>query len=149
LALRGSWAGLFEHKPAELLWSPSATAFVALGAIIGLMIGLAQVILKEAWLRVEAGFKAGRELIVARDILSIGRAEACDVGLFGAPTVDKVHAHILRQGNDYVVQDAGSASGTYVNDRRLDRAQVLRDGDLIRIGRSVLRFGERAKKTRG
>ena len=71
------------------------------------------------------------------------------MGLFGDPTVDKVHAHILRQGNDYLVQDAGSASGTYVNDRRLDGPRVLQDGDLIRIGRSVLRFGERAKKARG
>ena len=30
------------------------------------MIGLAQVILKEAWIKVDAGFRAGRELILHR-----------------------------------------------------------------------------------
>ena len=43
-----AWTGLFEDKPAEQLWSPSATGFVALGACIGLLIALVQVFLKEA-----------------------------------------------------------------------------------------------------
>src|SRR5262249_39759079 len=39
-----------------------AVSFVLLGLSIGLLIGLAQVILKEAWLTVEAGFRPGRQL---------------------------------------------------------------------------------------
>ena len=57
--------------------------FVALGMCIGLLIGLAQVILKEAWVRVEAGFRAGREMILSKPEVTIGRAESCDIGLFG------------------------------------------------------------------
>jgi hypothetical protein len=56
VVLRGVWTGIFSNKPSELLWSPSAMGFVALGMCIGLLIGLAQVILKEAWVRIEAGF---------------------------------------------------------------------------------------------
>jgi hypothetical protein len=148
LLLRGTWEGLFEDKPSDLLWSPSATGFVALGACIGLMIGLAQVILKEAWLKVERGFRAGRELILSNPVVTIGRAESCDVGLFGDPGVDKLHARILRRGNGYLVEDADSAGGTYLNGERVDEPARLRSGDAIRVGRCVLRFGERRASAR-
>jgi hypothetical protein len=146
LLVRASWGRLFSGKPSELLWSPSAVGFTALGACIGLMIGLAQVILKEAWLKVEAGFRAGRELILIRPEITIGRAESCDVGLFGDPAVDRLHATIQRRGRAYVVEDKDSASGTFVNDEPIRQPRVLRSGDVIRIGRSVLRFGERTSK---
>ena len=148
LLLRTSWAGLFVDKAPDLLWSPSATAFTALGACIGLMIGLAQVVLKEAWVSVEQGFRAGRQQILARDQVLIGRAENCDVGLFGDPLVDRVHARIFRQGQEFILDDAGSATGTYVNDVKLTAPHPLRTGDLIRVGRCLLRFGERARRGR-
>ncbi len=65
------------------LWTPAALGFVILGLFIGLLIGLAQVILKQAWLKVEKGFRPGRELIVSKEQVVIGRGEACDIGLFG------------------------------------------------------------------
>src|SRR5262249_11472234 len=58
--LRGAWGGVLPDRAD--LWSPSATGFVALGLCIGLAIGVAQVVLRRAWLRVEAGFRKGREL---------------------------------------------------------------------------------------
>ncbi len=146
LGFRGLLTGLFEGKPDKLLWSPSAWGFVALGACIGLLIALTQVILKEAWLKVEAGFRAGREQILAKPVVTIGRAENCDVGLFGDPAVDRLHARILRNGENYLVADADSATGTFVNGERLAGPRVLRSGDAIRVGRCVLRFGERAKQ---
>jgi hypothetical protein len=149
VALHGALQGLFPNKDDRLLWAPSAWGFAALGACIGLLIGLAQVILKEAWLRIDRGPRAGKEQILSKPVVTIGRAEGCDVGLFGDPTVEKLHARIDRQGDDYVLCDAGSASGTYVNDQRLDGPRVLRSGDAIRIGRWVLRFGERAKAPAG
>jgi hypothetical protein len=143
--LHHGWSGLFHNKDSDLLWSPSAAAFVALGACIGLTIGLAQVILKEAWIKVEAGFRAGRELILARPEITIGRAENCDVGLFGDPGVDRLHATIQRQGHVYVVQDAGSSTGTWVNDEPITQPRILCSGDVIRVGRCLLRFGERSR----
>lgn len=125
---------------------PSAVGFVALGLAIGLLIGLAQVILKEAWLRVEAGFRPGRELILAKAETTIGRAESCDVGLFGDSGVERTHARILFQDNRYVLADTGTAGGTFVNDERLVSPRPLRSGDVIRVGGSVLRFGERQKR---
>jgi hypothetical protein len=125
--------------------SSGAWGMVVLGACIGLFIGLAQVILKEAWVRVEAGFRPGRELILSKDVITIGRAESCDIGLFGGQGVEKVHARILHRGNRYLLSDDDTPGGTYVNDEKISEPTPLRNGDIIRVGNCVLRFGERAK----
>ena len=121
------------------------TGFIALGLCIGLMIAIAQVVLKEAWLKVEAGFRSGRELLLDKPVLTIGRAEGCDLGLFGDPAIDKRHARIYQQDGRYLIADAGSATGTFVNDQRVQEPTLLRSGDLIRMGNAYLRFSERKK----
>ena len=148
LLLLSGWTRLLRQWGADLqveehLWSPSAWGFVALGACIGLLIGLAQVILKEAWLRVEAGFRKGREFLLTKPETTIGRAESCDIGLFGDPQVEKWHARIRQEGNCYVLIDEGA--GTYINDELVHGSRTLRSGDAIRMGKCVLRFRERQK----
>jgi Inner membrane component of T3SS, cytoplasmic domain len=144
--LQKFWTGLFLDKSEKRLWSPSAWGFVALGLFIGLLISLAQIIMKEAWLRVEAGFRKGRELIINKDEITIGRGESCDIGLFGDSGVEKLHARLIHRGNQYLLEDVGTASGTYVNDARIWGQHPLRSGDVIRLGQCLLRFGERAKR---
>lgn len=148
LVLRTKFSGLFEGRSPSDLWTPGAAGFTALGACVGLMIGLAQVLLKEAWLRVEAGFRPGRELILTKDDVTIGRAETCDVGLFGDPGVERAHARILRRDGRFVLVDEATQSGTYLNGARIDDPTELRSGDRIRVGRSTLRFGERSLSRR-
>jgi hypothetical protein len=130
----------------EKLWTPSALGFVVLGLCIGLLIGLAQVILREAWLKVEKGFRPGRQLILSKEQVVIGRGEACDIGLFGDAGVEKTHARILRKGDRYLLVDVGTPGGTYLNGRRIDGPTPLRSGDEIGVGRSTIRFGERQKR---
>src|SRR5262249_37444669 len=112
------WSQLFPDK--SDLWSPSLTGFIVLGLCIGLWIGVAQIVLQEAWLKVEAGFRQGRERLVTRPAFSIGRAESCDLGLFGDRTIDRLHARILRKGDDFLIADADSTTGTFVNGARVD-----------------------------
>ncbi|MFN4259958.1 MAG: FHA domain-containing protein [Gemmataceae bacterium] len=145
--LRGFWMNIFHDKSSDMLWSPSAMGFVALGMCIGLFIGLAQVILKEAWLRVESGFRPGREMILSKPETTIGRAESCDLGLFGDPDIERLHARIVRRNNGYVLEDAGFTTGTLLNGQRIHEPVPLRLGDAIQVGRSVLRFGERKKSS--
>ncbi|HKI36319.1 MAG TPA: FHA domain-containing protein [Gemmataceae bacterium] len=147
LFLRGAWGSVFRGSSVDELWSPSYTGFVALGACIGLSVGLAQVILKEAWVRVDAGFRPGRELILTKPEITLGRAESCDVGLFGGQGVEKVHARITRQGHCYLLSDANTPGGTLLNGTRIAEPAPLRDGDRIQMGNSVLTFGERRKET--
>src|SRR5262249_18497175 len=146
LVLVGVWTGIFSGKDRDYLWSPSAMGFVALGMCIGLLIGLAQVILKEAWVRVEQGFRAGREMILSKERTTIGRAESCDIGLFGDNTIEKLHASIVQAGNRYFLEDNQSPTGTYLNDQQVAGRAPLNSGDRIRVGRSVLCFRERQKR---
>jgi hypothetical protein len=145
LSMESLWKSLF-HMQIGNFWSPVATGFVALGVCIGLLIGLCQVILKEAWLKVEKGFRAGRELLLSRPEMTIGRAEGCDLGLFGDAGIEKIHARIKRQGADYYLYDEGTPGGTWINDERVHGTQRLHSGDVIRVGKCLVRFGERQKR---
>jgi hypothetical protein len=136
----------FFFKGKDDLWGPTAWGFVALGLCIGLLIGLAQVILKEAWIKIEKGRRAGREMILTRERTTIGRAESCDIGLFGDNQIERLHASILLAGNRYYVEDEKTPAGTYVNDQPVVGRMALKSGDLIRVGSNVLCFRERAKR---
>jgi hypothetical protein len=150
LLLRSAWEKILNNPPdTERVLSPTAWGFVALGMCIGLLIGLAQVILKEAWIKVEKGRRAGREMILTKERTTIGRAESCDIGLFGDNQIEKLHAAILLTGNRYYLEDAATPTGTYVNDRKVMGRVPLQSGDLIRVGNSVLCFRERQKRSNG
>jgi hypothetical protein len=123
-----------------------ATGLVILGMCIGLLIGLAQVLLKEAWVRVEQGFRAGREMILSKPDTTVGRAESCDIGLFGDNGVEKMHARIVLKGDRYMLVDVNSPGGTFLNGQRITGPTPLGSGDMIGVGRSMLRFEERAKR---
>lgn len=122
-----------------------AVSMVILGGSIGLLIGLAQVFLKEAWIKVEQGFRAGREMILTKPEVVIGRGEGSDIGLFGDNSVEKIHAKIMLKDNRYMLSDAGTAVGTFLNGQRIEGITPLRGGDAIQVGKSVLRFEERQK----
>ncbi len=50
--------------------------------------------------------------------ISIGRAPNCDV-VIRLPFVSKLHAHVLVEGDQRWIQDAGSSCGTFHNGTRL------------------------------
>jgi pSer/pThr/pTyr-binding forkhead associated (FHA) protein len=66
----------------------------------------------------------------------IGRGEGCEVRL-PDPSVSHRHASIRQRGSEYIVMDEGSTNGTFVGPVRLSpqAPRVLKNGDLIRIGR--------------
>jgi hypothetical protein len=123
-----------------------ALGLVILGMCIGLLIGLAQVLLKEAWVRVEQGFRAGREMILSKPDTTVGRAESCDIGLFGDNGIEKMHARIVLRGDRYMLVDVNSPGGTFLNGQKITGPTPLSSGDMIGVGRSMLRFEERAKR---
>jgi pSer/pThr/pTyr-binding forkhead associated (FHA) protein len=56
------------------------------------------------------------------------------------PEVSGHHAIISWQSeaNLYILQDLNSTNGTYVNERRVEEPQLLRQGDMIRMGNTVM-----------
>ncbi|HKF00066.1 MAG TPA: DUF3662 and FHA domain-containing protein [Actinomycetes bacterium] len=70
--------------------------------------------------------------------LVIGRASAAGVTL-ADPGISRTHARVVREGDDFVVEDLGSTNGTEVNGQLVKRRR-LADGDRIRLGSSTLQF---------
>ncbi len=138
--------GAFPQLKDALPRSSLAAGLIILGACIGLLIGAAQVLLKEAWVRVEQGFKAGREMILSKPDTTVGRAEGSDIALFGDQQCEKTHAHIVLKGDRYVLVDNGTPGGTFLNGQKIAGQAMLKSGDLIGVGKSMLRFEERAKR---
>jgi hypothetical protein len=66
----------------------------------------------------------------------LGRGTEADVRLPDTG-VSRKHADVQLHGSTVVVEDLGSTNGTLVNGRRVG-SQELADGDVIRIGHSVL-----------
>jgi Inner membrane component of T3SS, cytoplasmic domain len=145
--LRFQVGALLGDASGNDLWSPTAIGFVVLGGLIGLLVGASQVLLMEAWVKVEAGFRPGRDLILTRDRTVIGRAEGSDIALFGDSGVDKQHAAIVQERGGYFLEPvAPTTFPTFVNDQPITARTPLRAGDLIRVGKSLLRFNQRRKK---
>jgi len=134
--------GLAEKLPHGGL----AASLVLLGICIGLLVGLAQIILKQAWLKVEEGFRPGRELLLTKEETTIGRAEGSDLLLLADNAIAKLHATIRNKNNRYYLEHVAEEGETILNDEPIHKATALKDGDLIRLGRSVIRFGEREKR---
>jgi MFS family permease len=133
-------------------WAPPlpvsklAIGLVILGLLIGLLIALAQVFLKEAWVKIESGRRAGKEMMLSKDQTSIGRAEGVDIGLYGEQGIEKLHARIVLKNNRYYLEDNETPGGTFLNDHRIDGRAALKHGDRIQVGSATLRFGEREKR---
>ena len=73
--------------------------------------------------------------------LTIGRRPASDISLPWDTRVSRLHAELVRVGNDWVLIDDGlSVNGTWVGETRLSGRRRLRDGDLIRVGNTLLAF---------
>jgi hypothetical protein len=60
--------------------------------------------------------------------------------------VSRRHCKIHRRGSKYLVEDVGSANGTFLNGRRLTPylLHVLNDGDELQLGRAKLKIGIQA-----
>ena len=90
----------------------------------------------DACLVVIYGGDLGKRIPLGRTPIECGRGLGCDVPL-DDDAASRRHARFAWTGSSYVVTDLGSTNGTLVNGRRVSR-QALVDGDVIRIGHSVL-----------
>jgi pSer/pThr/pTyr-binding forkhead associated (FHA) protein len=90
---------------------------------------------------VRAGAQAGARFALQEEITRLGRHPESEISLDDI-TVSRRHAVIERTDDGYVISDAGSLNGTYVNQERVERL-LLRHGDELQIGKFRLVFFER------
>jgi hypothetical protein len=73
--------------------------------------------------------------------VTIGRRVEADVSLPFDPEVSRLHAELEYKAGDWTLADDGwSQNGTFVNGLRLEGRRRLVDGDLLRVGQTVLAY---------
>ena len=78
-----------------------------------------------------------RELPMERDVITIGKADTCDMVVKGF-FIDKIEATITQKhGKAYIAPYGGSVK---VNESKLDSEQVLKVGDTFSVGKTIIAY---------
>ena len=97
-----------------------------------------RVVADTAVLVVNRGPETGQSFLLEKALTRAGRATDAEIFLDDV-TVSRRHAEISRDGDVFVIRDAGSLNGTYVNGERVAEAK-LHSGDEIQVGKFHLVF---------
>jgi diguanylate cyclase (GGDEF)-like protein len=95
-------------------------------------------------LMVVSGFDLGRRYPLDYAEILIGRQVAADVYL-KENNVSRNHARIIKENYSFFIEDLESKNSTFVNGVRVVNRQLLKDGDLIIIGKVILKFSVQSK----
>jgi len=87
--------------------------------------------------------RAPEHLPLGRLRITIGRSARNDVCV-PDPFASRVHAEVRREGDQYLLQDLGSANGTYYNGSKLEMVVALTHGSRIQIGETEIVFKDKA-----
>lgn len=124
-----------------------AAGLVLLGASIGAFISLIEVLLSRAWLEVRSGKLKGTEFMLDKFMnkgfpsIAIGSSPLKSEIVLPDPDIAPQHAMLSGDGVSFNLKDM-SLSGTFVNSRKVERAQ-LSNGQKIRMGNTELVYHER------
>jgi hypothetical protein len=76
-----------------------------------------------------------------RRSVTIGRRDEADISLGWDPECSRLHAELELRAGEWSISDDGlSQNGTWVNELRLYGRRRLADGDVVRIGRTLITF---------
>ena len=82
---------------------------------------------------VERGPRSGMSFLLREGNTTVGRHPESDIFLNDV-TVSRHHCRFVVNGDNLVIEDSGSTNGTYLNDERVDSAN-LQAGDEVMVGR--------------
>mgnify|MGYP006230402457 CR=1 FL=1 len=89
-------------------------------------------------LKVSSGIKEGTMFPIKKRRNIIGRREGASIPVEDA-RVSRDHAAVDYDRGAFYIVDLGSKNGTYLNNKRLQRASKINIGDQIRIGSSIFK----------
>ena len=109
-----------------------------------IVVDLDEIAAGTAILVVRSGEEEGDYFVLSSAVTTIGRHAESTIVLDDI-TVSRRHSEIHKTDGRYLVKDAGSLNGTYVNQERVDVTE-LRQGDELQVGKFHLVFLESADK---
>lgn len=74
----------------------------------------------------------GQKFFLTRENV-IGRSQKSDL-VISHPTVSNTHAEIYQKRGNLYIQDLQSKNGTFLNNKRIKKRQVLQSGDILQLG---------------
>jgi hypothetical protein len=119
-------------------WS-RMVGFTIVGLCVGLMIGIVQLLTRDAWLRMIDGPLAGKEFLFYKDNMTLGASPKCEIYLFNDSRIIDRHAALRVSGDSFEIQSLDADAQVLVNDRTIRQAR-LRHGDRITIGSTSFIF---------
>ena len=87
----------------------------------------------QTWVIVKSGEKTISRYLLGLGEHLIGRGADCSI-LVDAEPVSRHHARLVISDDKVILEDLGSANGTYVDDTRIDQPTTLQPHQRIRIG---------------
>lgn len=99
-------------------------------------------------LEVVEGPAAGRRVPLDREVV-VGRGPDVDLALDDDGKVSRRHARVTPADGAAVVEDLGSSNGTFVNRAAAVGRTVLRPGEELQVGTSVLLLRDAREAARG
>jgi hypothetical protein len=82
---------------------------------------------------------SGESVRLDKEIAVIGRSRTCDIVIPSAK-VSRQHANVLRVGDDYFVEDLGSANGVWRDGEKMSGKVKINNGDVLTISEETLTF---------
>jgi len=126
----------------EAGWASRSIGLMLIGALIGLFSTIAEQLLSPATLKViSSGRMEGREFVLDKPILTMGRDERCDISLYYDDEILMRHALLQWCGDGYVITPQGNAK-IFANNLPVI-SKKLEDGDVITVGKTRLLFRKR------
>ncbi|OGO37298.1 MAG: hypothetical protein A2W35_02290 [Chloroflexi bacterium RBG_16_57_11] len=85
---------------------------------------------------IEEGPNPGQEVSLSKPEFVVGRELGNDL-VIASPSVSRRHLRIFLQGSQYLIEDLGSANGTFINNRRISAPTPLQSGDSVYLGKAI------------
>ena len=124
--------------------SSRLVGFLAIGAAVGAMIGIVELLSRDAWLRMVEGPLAGKEFLIFRDTMNIGASPKSEIYLFNDDKVAPTHATLRVIGDETEITARDRVHPLLVNSNAVKTAR-LRHGDRITIGNTSFLFEQRQR----
>jgi len=146
----GAFGGFLLESTHNWLKDPllgKAVGLALLGASVCAFISLIVVLLSRAWLEVASGKLKGTKFILDKFMkkggpaIAIGSSALKSEIVFPDPDIAPQHAMLTNDGVYFSLKDI-SMSGTFINSKRIERAQ-LTNGQRIRMGNTDLVYHEK------
>jgi hypothetical protein len=145
-AIGGAVGGfVFQYAGVHMHSSGGFSRLLGLSAIavlVAIATHAVEAVRKEAWLRIIGGGMAGKEFILYHAVTRLGSSPDCEIYLLKDPAIEPLHAQIQDRGAQRHLS-ASPAAPVLVNNSPTT-SHVLRNGDVLQLGKTVIAYQERA-----